>query len=101
MTIELNAFLAQRNISIVFLPTYSPVSTHHKHCVCFWIRFDEALSGICAQELNPCELVFGYVKNNLRRTRDSSRSFHNEVYDRFLEITPRMLETMYHHCLKE
>jgi hypothetical protein len=62
MTVELNAWLAQRTITIVYLPTYSP-------------------------ELNPCEMVFGFVKNSLRISRNSNTAFFDEVNERFHQIT--------------
>ena len=76
MTIELNAWLAQHAITIVYLPTYSP-------------------------ELNPCEMVFGFVKNNLRISRDSNNTFFDEVNERFHQITTEMLERFYMHCLDQ
>ena len=98
--IELNAFLSRRNIAIVYLPTYSPVRRAVECCCAVCGGCDVGCVAV-AQELNPCELVFGYVKNSLRRTRDSARSFYNEVFDRFAEITPDMLLRMYAHCLRE
>jgi len=76
LTLELNAWLEERMITIVYLPTYSP-------------------------ELNPCEMVFGYVKNSLRRTRNSNNPFLNEIVERFLSLPRDMLERFYDHCLRE
>jgi transposase len=77
MTVELNAWLAQRTITIVYLPTYSP-------------------------ELNPCEMVFGFVKNSLRISRNSNNAFFDEVNERFHhQITRAGMERFYLHCLDQ
>jgi hypothetical protein len=38
-------------------------------------------------ELNPCEMVFGFVKNSLRISRNSNNAFFDEVNERFHQIT--------------
>ena len=75
MTLELNAWLAARSITIVYLPTYSP-------------------------ELNPCEMVFGFVKNSLRVSRNSENEFFDEVNERFHAISADGMERFYMHCLR-
>ena len=75
MTLELNAWLAARSITIVYLPTYSP-------------------------ELNPCEMVFGFVKNSLRTSRNSENTFFDEVNERFHAISHDGMERFFMHCLR-
>jgi transposase len=76
MTMHLKAFLEPLNIFLLYLPTYSP-------------------------ELNPCELVFANVKNDIRNHRDSTKHWFNEIYDRFRAITQDELFAMYRHCLDQ
>jgi len=76
ITAELKAWLAERMITIVYLPTYSP-------------------------ELNPCEMVFGFVKNSLLHTRSSQNSFLDEVNDRFNRISAAGMERFYLHCMNQ
>jgi hypothetical protein len=76
MTLELNAWLAQRSITIVYLPTYSP-------------------------ELNPCEMVFGFVKNSLRISRNSDNTFFDEINERFHQIMSDGMERFYMHSLRQ
>jgi len=75
VTLELNAWLAERSITIVYLPTYSP-------------------------ELNPCEMVFGFVKNSLRTSRNSENTFFDEVNERFHAISHDGMERFFMHCLR-
>jgi len=60
--IELNAWL--RSARCLPVPTYSP-------------------------EPNPCEMVFGYVKNSLRISRNSNNTFFDEINERFHVIDRR------------
>jgi hypothetical protein len=76
MTIMLRSFLDPLNIFLLYLPTYSP-------------------------ELNPCELVFAQVKNGIRRDRDTTKPWLDEIYDRFQAITEEELFAMYRHCLDQ
>lgn len=72
--LELEAFLQQHGVEIHFLPTYSP-------------------------ELNPCELVFGQVKRDIWASRNSARSFRDEINDRFAAVTQERLFAYYEKCL--
>jgi hypothetical protein len=76
MTMHLKAFLDPLNIFLLYLPTYSP-------------------------ELNPCELVFATVKNGIRNHRDSTKTWLNEIRDRFTAITSNEMFAMYRHCLDQ
>jgi transposase len=69
------AFLKAAGIQIYYLPTYSP-------------------------ELNPCELVFGYLKNHLRLHRQSNSEFKDEIIDALSLITRRHMFACYIHCFR-
>jgi transposase len=59
-------------IDVVFLPTYSP-------------------------ELNPCELVFNYVKGFLRK-KQRGESFIEEIEKAFQEVSIDFIQKSYAHC---
>jgi hypothetical protein len=69
----LNAFLEASSIQIVFLPAYSP-------------------------ELNPTELVFGFVKNFLRKYRHSTDSLKESIIFAFGQVSCEMILRFYSHC---
>lgn len=60
------------DIEIIFLPTYSP-------------------------ELNPCELVFNFVKGNLRR-QQRGESFAEEIENGFKKVSVDFVQKSYIHC---
>jgi len=65
--------LKQAGVRLIFLPTYSP-------------------------ELNPCELVFGFVKNWLRNHREGGK-FWEEMMVAFALVDHTIVEKWYSHCL--
>jgi hypothetical protein len=69
----LTTLLDTFGISYVFLPTYSP-------------------------ELNPCELVFAYVKNFLRNNREPDIPLYQLMLVAFVRLPYTMLLSFYHHC---
>jgi len=70
-TIELlSNTLQQAGVKLIFLPTYSP-------------------------ELNPCELVFGYV-----RTRRGGGAFWEEMMIGFARVDSLLVEKWYNHCCR-
>ena len=46
-------------------------------------------------ELNLCEMVFGYVKNSLRISRNSNNAFFDEINERFHQIMCARMERFY------
>jgi hypothetical protein len=60
-------------VQIRFLPAYSP-------------------------ELNPCELVFGLVKTDMRMHRSDQRMWL-EMLLSLTKINPAKLANMYRHCI--
>jgi hypothetical protein len=69
----LNAMLQLAGVRIKFLPTYSP-------------------------ELNPCELVFGYVKRHLREYRRGG-NFQGLIKRLFRSVPVELMFKWYRHCL--
>jgi hypothetical protein len=69
----LSAFLSSIEISLVFLPAYSP-------------------------ELNPSELVFGFSKNYLNKYRKSHQPLDLSVIFAFSKISTEMVLGFYKHC---
>ncbi len=52
-------------------------------------------------ELNPCEMVFGFMsQNSLRVSRNSGNTFFDEVNERFHAISHEGMERIYLHCLR-
>ena len=49
-------------------------------------------------ELNPCELVFGFMKNYLRKWRGDDR-FWLEILHAVAQLTYSQLVAFYHHCM--
>ena len=47
-------------------------------------------------ELNPCEIMFGFVKNSLRISRNS-----NNTFDEINEIMCAGMERFHVHCLNQ
>ena len=72
---DLMTLLNLNNVSIRFLPAYSP-------------------------ELNPAELVFGYVKNHLRLYRDSTLSLESDIESAFGRATYPMMCRFYKKCCR-
>jgi len=70
----LAAVLRAAQITLVFLPTYSP-------------------------ELNPCELVFAQCKHYLRYHRRLSHPFWYEIARAFAETTLLDMLNYYHKCI--
>lgn len=62
-------------ISFVSLPTFSP-------------------------ELNPCELVFNFVKGKIYRTLERKESLQIEIEEHLSKLTPQQLLKMYIHSRK-
>ena len=50
-------------------------------------------------ELNPCELVFSYIKGLIRRNRDYTRPFWLEIIQALAEVNILHLYTWYEKCL--
>jgi len=74
-TIEfMSDILNNAGVHLIFLPTYSP-------------------------ELNPCENVFGYVKNWLRKYR-GTRVFWQEMMIAFARVDHSLISKWYAHCRK-
>ena len=72
----IDALCKAAGIRIVFLPTYSP-------------------------ELDPCELVFGWVKNKMRNTYFPSRSaFWLKIIKTLAQVKPSMVKSFYDHSLQ-
>lgn len=65
--------LTSSGVHLYFLPKYSP-------------------------ELNPCELIFGFLKDHLRHWRDDSR-FWLEIIKALSTISYWTVVKFYSHCL--
>ena len=48
-------------------------------------------------QYNPCEMVFGFVKNSLRTSRNSENTFFDEVNERFHAISHDGMERFFMH----
>ena len=70
----LKEVLDNADIEMVYLPAYSP-------------------------ELNPCELVFAYVKNCLRSSRQQDIPLFFEISCFFSMITVEQLIPMFNKCI--
>ena len=70
MMLDLLELLRLTGIKLRFLPAYSP-------------------------ELNPAELVFGYVKNWLRHNRDSQVSLETNITSAFDRVTYDLMVKFY------
>ena len=66
--------LEANNISLTFLPTYSP-------------------------ELNPCELVFAFMKNYLRRHRNHQIPLLQSIIETLGKLSFGNVWDMYNHCV--
>lgn len=72
---DLISVLDYFSVHLIFLPAYSP-------------------------ELNPCELVFGFMKNHLRRNRTSDPGpLKERVFDALGKLPKSKIESFYRHCL--
>jgi transposase len=71
---ELDDLLANAQVRLLFMPTYSP-------------------------ELNPCELCFGSSKNYMYRRRGSFE-FEDEVVNSLAHITPSDMLGFYTKCIE-
>ena len=65
--------LAAAGVQLIYLPAYSP-------------------------ELNPCELVFGYVKGGMNVSRGLEQMWE-EALRRFAAVTPAQMDSLYKHCI--
>jgi len=70
------AILNGAAVKVVFLPTYSP-------------------------EFNPCELVFGLIKNWIRNNRGEGSCLLNEIRLAMASITMDHIKAFYQHCMHE
>jgi transposase len=70
----LKAILDAAEITLLFLPTYSP-------------------------ELNPCELVFSFLKSDLRLHRQLSKNFTAQLLRSLVKINRAHVIRCYLHCL--
>jgi hypothetical protein len=70
----MDAFLQVTGVRLLFLPTHSP-------------------------ELNPCEMVFGMIKNHMRRNRNTNRHMLLDVVDACARISLSNISRFYDHCL--
>ena len=61
-------------VQLIYLPAYSP-------------------------ELNPCELVFGYVKRAMNIERHREHLMWEEILMRFAAVTPELMDRFYEHCI--
>lgn len=66
--------LSVYNIKLIFLPTYSP-------------------------ELNPCELVFGFIKRQIREYWRRDGRFEEEIVRACLKVTFENILNFYQHCI--
>jgi len=71
---RLQLFLVITGVRLLFLPTYSP-------------------------ELNPCELLFAMMKNEMRRIRDTHHNMLNDVVTALAKIRTDNVVNFYDHCL--
>ena len=69
----LSGILDLAGVRLIFLPAYSP-------------------------ELNPCELVFGHVKQGMTGGRGVGGVWE-EALERFLAITMEQMDAWYRHCI--
>ena len=65
--------LTLTGVRMLYLPAYSP-------------------------ELNPCELVFGYVKRAMNIDRGEIPMWE-EVLSRFASVSPELMDAFYKHCI--
>ena len=71
------ANLKGAGVNVMFLPTYSP-------------------------EFNPCELVFGLIKNYLRNNSTlHNTNFKDEILKALKAVTFNHLAAFYCHCMYE
>ena len=70
---ELYGLLQAVGVILIYLPTYSP-------------------------ELNPCELVFAFIKNQLRNYRDSDLSLLTNVIKILSTLPCKTVRKWYVHC---
>jgi transposase len=68
------ALLAQQGVGYAFLPKYSP-------------------------ELNPCELVFNYVKNYIRVNRTDDMPVYALMAQALAKLSFAQLQSFYKHCV--
>jgi transposase len=68
----LNDLLQANHIELIYLPTYSP-------------------------ELNPCELVFQYIKKTIKNRKQNGRLL-DLVVQSISNITEEMMLEFYNHC---
>jgi transposase len=70
---QLEATLQSAGVNLAYLPAYSP-------------------------ELNPCELVFGYIKHRLRSSRNLAIPFWQDLAEGLESVTPLHLISWYKKC---
>ena len=70
----LAGLLALANVQLAFLPAYSP-------------------------ELNPCELVFAWVKEKLRVSHSGSRPLWERVQEIFAQVPHELVSKYYEHVI--
>jgi len=70
------AMLEGAGVKLVFLPTYSP-------------------------EFNPCELIFGLIKNWIRNNRGQGKSLLDEIKLGIDSVQDRHVVAFYYHCIYE
>jgi len=68
----LKSLLDVAGIHLVYLPAYSP-------------------------ELNPCELVWGFLKRKMR-DRFHNDELHTALHKSFLHLSQQIVNKFYHHC---
>lgn len=71
---DLTGLLALANVQLAFLPAYSP-------------------------ELNPCELVFAWVKEKLRVSHSDGRPLWERVQQIFTQVPHELVAKYYEHVI--